>query len=228
MKRIRFWLGVLVAVLVLAEGTNARALSMVPGINLVDLLAEAQDIFAGSVTNVTDGINDLGLPYTEITVLISETFRGNLTGTYSFRQLGLMKPRPMADGLRTMAAAPEGIPRYAVGERVVLFLGEPASVTGLRMTVDFGYGKFVLGAGAAYNDYNNSGTFDSVSLADGLAAGNDARILSTKLGAVNPDDFLSMLRRATQGAWVQNGLMWKTSEGHSQVKPVKPGDRPVN
>jgi hypothetical protein len=81
----------------------------------------------GSVTAVTDGLNEFGLPYTEVTVAIDETLKGIETGTYTFRQFGLIAPRLTADGTMKIPAAPEGIPRYKVGESVLLFLGQPAS-----------------------------------------------------------------------------------------------------
>ena len=45
-----------------------------------------------------------------------------------------MKPRPSPDGKRLMMPAPEGFPRYASGEQVLLFLYPQARQTGLRTT----------------------------------------------------------------------------------------------
>jgi hypothetical protein len=66
------------------------------------------------VSTVTDGINDIGMPYTEVTVAIDETLKGTETGTYTFRQYGLITARLKAGGTVKIPAAPEGIPVYKV------------------------------------------------------------------------------------------------------------------
>jgi hypothetical protein len=128
-----------------------------------------------------------------------------------------------------MAAAPPEIPRYTVGDHVVLFLGEPASMTGLRTTLGLGIGRFVLGAGQVQNDYANEGVFSNVSIDASVATSNDQRILATSIGAVNPTDFLSLVRRAVQSNWTTTCLMWKTDEGKlcEVAPPRKPAKPPV-
>jgi hypothetical protein len=203
----------ILAVVVLAlVGGDARALTL-RSTNLVDLIRQSNSILKGYVTTVTDGVNEVGFPYTEITVQIEETIRGTESGTYTFRQFGLLQPRLTPDGTRMMPAAPEGIPKYEAGERVLLFLGQAARMTGLRSTTGLGYGKFVLGAGRAENDLGNDGVFRNISLDDGLTTSNDQRILETSQGAVNPDDLLSLVQRAVSEAWVETCKMWSTDVG---------------
>jgi hypothetical protein len=221
----RFWIAAVVSACVALVAGNAKALTL-PNLNLVDLLREAQAIVIGTVTSVTDGIDNIGLPYTEVTLRVEETLRGTPSTTLTFRQIGLQAPRLTADGTKLMLPAPEGIPRYAAGEHVLLFLGAPASMTGLRSTVGLGYGKFLVGGGQAINDLGNGGVFQNVSLATGIASRNDNRILKTTLGAVNPDDFLTLVRKAIQNDWVARCLMWKTDEGPNCV-PTNPQPRTV-
>ena len=195
--------------------------------NLVDLIRDANAIFVGSVTAVSDGVDaTYGLPYTEITLSVEERLRGGVPDIYTFRQFGLQHPRPTADGTKMMGAAPEGIPRYAVGERMLLFLNSPASMTGLQTTVGLGYGKFVLGPGTAVNDLGNEDVFQNISLQTGLATDNDTRILATTMGAVNPDDLLSLVHRAVEGNWVTTCQMWNTDAGMPscgpKARPIKP------
>ena len=208
----KWTLGGALAVVLALAGTNANALMIAPT-NLVDLVRDADVIVVGTVTTVTDGLDDTnGLPYSEVTLSLRETIRGLPSDNYTFRQFGLTNPRPTADGTMMIPAAPDGMPRYAVGDYVLLFMGAPASMTGLQSPIGLGYGKFTLGAGTAENDYRNAGVFQNVSLGAGLATDNDARILTTTNGPVNPDDLLSLVRRAVQNNWVQNCKMWITDQ----------------
>ena len=56
-------------------GTRAMALSLVEK-NVVDLLRESDAIAVGTVEKVSDGIDDHGIPYTEVTLKVSESIRG--------------------------------------------------------------------------------------------------------------------------------------------------------
>jgi hypothetical protein len=108
MKR-RAWLGALACALAILGASDADAMSL-RATNIVDLIKQSDAIVVGRIASVTDGIDARGIPYTEVTVQISETIRGDLSGTYTFRQFGLLKPRLTADGKRKMMPAPEGFP----------------------------------------------------------------------------------------------------------------------
>jgi hypothetical protein len=209
MRRWQLW-GTLTFVTALVAG-NTKAMTLA-NTNLVDLIRDADSIVVGSVSTVTDGVDTNGFPYTEVTVSVQEAIRGTQSDTYTFRQIGLQKPRLTADGTKMMLPAPEGIPRYAVGEHVLLFMGTPASMTGLQSTIGLGFGKFYLNAGSAVDDVGNEGVFQNVELRAGLATANDTRILTTSMGAVNPDDLLSLVHRAVAGNWAGTCQMWKTGE----------------
>lgn len=204
-------LAALMAAGVALSGGSARAMMLKPT-NLVNLLQDSEVILVGTVSDVTDGIGTMELPYTEVTIAVEETLRGGAAETYSFRQIGLKSERSAEDA-RTMMAAPEGMPKYEVGERVLLFVGPQATMTGLRTTVGLGNGKFELGADRAENEYANAGLFTNISLDAGLATPNDTRMLETTVGAVNGDDFLSLVRRAVENDWVSSCRMWQTDLG---------------
>lgn len=201
---------VAIAGLALAAG-DARAMTL-RETNLVDLIRQSDSIVFGQVTDVTDGLLDNGLPYTEVTVSVSEKLRGEESGTITFRQFGLRTPRPTGDG-RIIPAAPEGMPRYEIGEEILLFMNPAAVMTGLRSPVGLGNGKFTFGPGIAENALGNRGIFENISVERGITNANDDRILGTTMGAVNDTDLKSLVRRAVSARWVETCLMWNTEEG---------------
>lgn len=223
MKRRPFFCALALGCAALA-GTHAKAMSLVPT-NVVGLLSEADAIVVGSVEGLTDGIDERGIPYTEVTLGISETIRGELSGTYTFRQFGLMQPRLTADGTKKMMPAPEGFPRFAVGEHVVLFLHPRAAWTGLRTTVGLTQGKFTIGPGRLENGMGNAWLFHDIEVEQGLATGDDKRLLATEIGAVNPESFLSFVRRAVKDRWVETGRLRRTDGAppRSRVQPESSG-----
>jgi len=213
MARGSIGLAVLAVMLAAIGGAHAMTLS-VNDANIVELLQQSNDIVVGRVDSVTDGIDDRGIPYTEVTLDVSETIRGGVTGIYKFRQFGLLAPRLTADGKRKMMPAPTGFPRYSQGEDLVLFLRPKAAWTGFRMPAGVTQGKFTISAGRAENGMGNAGLFRNVHLDQGLVIEGDKRLLTTAGGPVNPDAFLSFVRRAVQDHWIENGRM---------TRPDRPG-----
>ena len=179
--------------------------------NMVDLLAQSNDIVVGRVASVTDGIDDRGIPYTEVTLSIDETIRGGLSGDYKFRQFGLLNPRILGDGQGRMMPAPAGFPKYVAGENVVLFLRPAASWTGFRMPAGVTRGKFNVGPGRIANEDDNAGLFDNVQLDESLANTSDQRMMKVG-GPANPATFLSFVRRAVRERWLESGRISRADE----------------
>jgi hypothetical protein len=202
-------------------GTNALAMSLTTA-NVVDLLGEANAIVVGRVEVVTDGLDERGIPYTEITLNISETIRGELAGTYTFRQFGLLKPRLTADGRRKMMPGPAGFPKYVPGENVLLFLRPAAAWTGFRMPAGVTHGKFTIAGGRVENGMGNAGLFRDVHLDKGLVTERDKRLLTTAAGPLNPDVFLSFVRRAVEERWIENGRMTGADRPGGPRMPPRP------
>jgi hypothetical protein len=208
----RAFFGYLIVAGLALAGRSAMALSLVEQ-NVVELLRDSDAIVVGTVGTVTDGVDDHGMPYTEITLNVSESIRGALPEKYTFRQFGLLKPRPSQDGKRLLMPAPEGFPKYASGEQVILFLYPQARKTGLRTTAGLMQGKFTMGPGFVANDKGNAGLFRNVRLDQGLLADSDKRLLATESGAMSPDAFLSFVRRAVAGRWVETGRLTSRGKG---------------
>jgi hypothetical protein len=174
--------------------------------NIVDLIADSETIIRGSVKGVTDGFEN-GVPYTQVTVQVSETLRGDVGAEYTFRQFGLTKPRSMGNGKVYLGISPDGWSRYAVGENAMLFLYKRASMTGLQTTVGLGQGKIVFQGGNAVSQTGNEGLFENVNVDAKLLNDKDKRLLATKKGAVNADGFLSFVRRAVRDRWIEGGKL---------------------
>jgi hypothetical protein len=108
------WTGLLLACALALWSPAAQATSMTRQ-NLADLIGLSELILVGQVTALTDGF-EAGVPFTEVTVAVHESIRGETGPTYSFRQFGLLAPRDLGDGRRYLGVSPDGWPRFQVGE----------------------------------------------------------------------------------------------------------------
>jgi len=187
-----------------AESTTEATASGAP--NIVDLIADSETIISGAVKEVTDGF-DNGIPYTQVTIEIKETLRGQVGEEYTFRQFGLTQPRKMENGKVYIGTTPEGWSKYEVNEDAMFFLYKPASITGLQTTTGLSQGKVMFKGGNAISQAGNEGLFENVDDNAGLLNDKDKRLLATKRGAVNAEGFKSFVRRAVNGKWIEGGKM---------------------
>ena len=195
--------GMAVALLLAASATA----STVAPRNLVHLIDDAQDIVVGSVTNVTDGIDPQGVPYTEVTLAVGETLRGPAQDTLSFRQFGLLAPRVLPSGKTMYAVRPPGWPQYATGERVLLFLTRPASQTGLRTTVGLEQGKFAITNNVLRSAAGEGALFDGVDAASQLLSTEDRALMASPSAQYDANAFIAFVRRAVSQQWVETGSL---------------------
>ena len=181
----------------------AHATSVMP-LTVVDLIGHADTIVAGQVVSVVDGFDSRGLPYTEVTIKVSDTIRGKKAETYTFRQFGLDKPRKLADG-RTYLGRPIAWPTWRKDETAIVFMYGKARTTGFQTTVGLGQGKMSLANGVAVNGYDNASLFRGVKANRGLLTAEEQKMFATKKGPVNADTFRKFLHRAVDGNWVKKG-----------------------
>jgi hypothetical protein len=205
-KRRPNYLGMAGLCLLLASA-NAFATMQQRETNIVELMGKSELILRGNVKSVTDGIDARGFPYTEVTVHVAEAIRGEVGTEYTFRQFGLLKPRSMGNGLVNLMVTPAGWTTYVQGEETILFLNRPAKYTGLQTTVGLAHGKFKISKAGASNDTNNSGVFEHVKVEPNLLVGSDRQVMSTKKGAVDAKAFVSLVRKAVNGRWIEQGSM---------------------
>jgi hypothetical protein len=197
----------LAAALALLAGPAAHAMKLKPQ-NLTQLIADSQSIIAGKVTRVTDGVAPNGMPYTEVTLSVSDSAKGELRGgkSFTFRQFGLLEPRKLPSGKTLIAVTPEGFPRWAVGEQVIAFMHKPASRTGLQTTAGLAQGKLNVLNGKVANEFGNRGLFEGVKIEEGLLSEKERAMLKSQ-GAVDAATFVGLVGRAVSGNWIQNGEM---------------------
>ena len=188
-------------------GTLASATTFQREANIVDLLSQSELILRGTVTSVTDGIDDRGIPYTEVKLHVSESLRGQVGSDYTFRQFGLLKPRDMGNGTVNLMVTPAGWATYAKGEETILFLRKHAAWTGLQTTAGLGQGKFKVAMASATNQANNAGLFKHVVINPSVLGTKEQRAMLTSQGPVNVNAFTSLVRQAVQNQWVEKGSM---------------------
>jgi hypothetical protein len=203
-RRLRALARAAVATLGLAAAVApAHATSVMP-LTVVDLIGHSDAIVAGQVVSVVDGFDSRGLPYTEVTLKVSDTIRGKKAETYTFRQFGLDKPRKLADG-RTYLGRPAGWPVWRKDETAIVFMYSKSRTTGFQTTVGLGHGKMSLANGVALNGYDNATLFSGVKSNRGLLNAEEQKMFTTKKGPVDADTFRKFLHRAVDGNWVKKG-----------------------
>ncbi len=204
-SRVRRGVALLAALALLAIGSNAAMAKTIRKHNLVELMTHSDSIVVGTVTEKTDGFRG-GLPYTEITLNVGRSLKGDHGQTFSFRQFGLIEPRATGDGRVNLMVTPSGWPTYAVGEQVVLFLHKPASKTGLRTTAALTQGKFTIRDGRIANGIDNEALFAGVQISANLEKAQ-RELLTRRSGAFPTADFLSLVETAVRERWIEKGVM---------------------
>lgn len=124
-----------VAALLLAW-TEAGALTMVRPLPVAEVAAGADRIVHARVAGVVSGRDESGLPATWITFDVARTLKGPATGRLVTKEFGTAEP--LSDGTAGRVA---GMPRYVVGEEVVVFL-RPTSKRGFSSPVGLGQGVY--------------------------------------------------------------------------------------
>lgn len=204
--RVPALMGLLAAIVLLAAPA-AQAMKL-RSQNLTQLISQSESIIAGTVKTVSDGIDANGVPYTEVTIVVSSSAKGNhqQASEYTFRQFGLLEPRRMDNGHDLLAVTPDGFARWREGETVVAFMYKPAAVTGLRTTAGMAQGKLTMINGMLINEFNNAGLFDGVEIDGDLLSSEEQNMLTTP-GAVDAQTFMSLVSRAVSENWIANGEM---------------------
>jgi len=200
----RAWLGLVLAGFLACNALPANAASVMKR-NLVDLIDLSDQIMVGNVVHVTDGFQN-GVPFTQITLQVKESYLQDVGETFTFRQFGLTEPRPVGDKMY-LGVSPDGWPSFAQGEQVMVFLCEPGSMTGFCTTIGLFQGKFVIENGQIANEIANRGLFDDVRFDGGLLSPSQEKCVLNTEGAIPAADMISIVRTAVQDSWIDQGRM---------------------
>jgi len=194
-----------VSLAVLAAGAGVAQANSMKKQNLLELMQATDSIVVGTVTKKTDGFQQ-GLPYTEITLEVGQSVKGDHGPSYTFRQFGLIEPRSMGNGKVNLMVTPEGWPTYTEGEKVMLFLHAPASETGFQTTAGLVQGKFAIRGDRIANGTGNDALFDGVQINRKLKP-ELQDLVNQPAGSYRAEDFLSLVRTAVEENWIENGVM---------------------
>lgn len=201
-RRVRPWLA---GALLLLMAPMVRATTVLP-LNLADLVKHSDAIVIGTVEKVTDGFDERHVPYTEVTLRVSDRLRGPAGDTLRFRQFGLTAPRTIG-GRTYLGVSPDGWPTWQERERVMVFLGRPGKQTGLRTTVGLGQGKMQLRDGTLANAAQNAGLFKDLRVTARDLSAEQRAMLKTERKPVDTAAFVSLVRRAVNENWIGTGAM---------------------
>jgi hypothetical protein len=198
-------LTLLVSIIVFTLSLNVAHAKNMKKQNLVELMTHTDSILIGTVSNRTEGFFQ-GLPYTEITLDVGQSLKGNHGPSYTFRQFGLIEPKSMGDGRVNLMVTPAGWPTYVMGEQVMLFLHKPASETGFQTTAGLTQGKFTIKGKQIANDTSNDSLFAGVKI-NGKLTTTQQDLVNQPGGAYETEAFLSLVKTAVEQNWIENGVM---------------------
>jgi hypothetical protein len=201
MKREHYKLifGVLLVACLAATFPTAKA-TTVKKMTVADLINYGDKIISGRVIAVNDGFNANNLPYTDVTVEVKESLKGNASGSYTFRQFGLMEPRDMGNGVTYVGVSPDGFPRFAAGEDVVVFLFARTQA-GFESAAGLMQGKFTVNGQSLANDINNLGLFKDINVNQSQLTPAEQKMLATEEGPLDTELFKGFVKKAVQQGW---------------------------
>jgi hypothetical protein len=177
----------------------SRATSMSAPVNLATMVHDAPVIVRGIVSSVrTARTGQLG--HVEVTLDVVQGVRGVPDRTFTFRQIGLGAPDGAAADGRVYLGGIPGMPHYAKGQQVLLFLG-PESAAGFRTPIGLAQGKFDIAAGNAQNGTGNRDLFRSISTGEALLTERQTAMLETTRGAISAETLTGLVQRAVDENW---------------------------
>lgn len=190
---------------ILALSLNVAHAKSINKQNLVELMTHTDSILIGTVSGKADGFQE-GLPYTEITLEVGQSVKGDHGSTYTFRQFGLIEPKPTGDGRINLMVTPAGWPTYNKGEQVMLFLHKPASETGFQTTAGLTQGKFTIRGNQVANGVDNEALFAGIKI-NGKLSPTQQDLVNQAGGSFAAEAFFSLVKTAVDENWIESGVM---------------------
>lgn len=199
-----------VLALFMASSSPVSGQAVAPGIprhNLAELIAESQRILLARVESVTDSLIDDGVPYTEITLSVTESFKGPATRQYQFRQFGKRRVAGSKAHEQFPEMSMQGFPQWSEGETVLVFLPRPARMSGMQTTIGLTQGKLVESKGRFASRSGIEGIFENLVVEAGDLTSDQIDMLKGEQQTVDATALLDLLRRAIDENWIERGVM---------------------
>lgn len=193
--KTRITLTCFVTVAFVCLGVLTSVGTTVEKMNVAKLMEYSELILVGQVISMTDGFDGNNLPYTDITIQVSEAIKGSAGGNFVFRQFGLMAPRDMGDGTTFLGVSPDGFAHFAIDEQVMVFLHEKTSL-GFQSSAGLLQGKFTIEDSQVYNDLNNADLFKGIDLDAALLTPDEQKMIDTNYGKCREAIFRGFIRKA--------------------------------
>ncbi len=180
-------------------GAPAGHATTMEKVNIAKLMQRSDLILVGRVVRVIDGLDGDNLPFTEVTLRVAEAIKGSAENDYTFRQFGLVAPKEM-EGRTYLGVSPEGWPKFKEGEQALVFL-YPTTTLGFQSTVGLIQGKFRIEDDQIFNEIENVGLFDGVSVDPKLLTKEERKMIGTVRGRYPSVTFRGFVRKAVQEGW---------------------------
>jgi len=178
----------------------ARATSVIP-LYLEEIVDQSAVAFEGTVTENRNARDEEGRPVTYTTFAVSDALKGNPGSTYTIKQLGA----ETEGGLNYRAY---GIPKFSVGQHVVVFLYGKSSA-GFSSPVGLAQGRFAVGTDETGESVSNGRDFRDMArnLVSASVLDAQARSTTAPVRKMNLAQFKDLVRNhakaramATEGA----------------------------
>ena len=193
--------GLVILSIVLLVAVMASATTVVK-VNVEQMISHGDVIIVGHVVGLSDGFDANNIPYTKVTVNVSQSLKGGVNGNYSFRLFGLLAPREV-NGRTYLGVSPDGWPKFAMGEKVMLFMHGPSSL-GFQSPVGLMQGKFTMDDSEMCNAINNMGLFKDVTVDPSQLTDAEQKLLDVEQGPVRAESFVSFVEKAVANNWFNN------------------------
>jgi len=191
---------VALAVSLVCLGSPAGHATTMEKVNIAKLMQRSDLILVDQVVRVTDGFDKNNLPFTEVTLRVAEAIKGIAAGDYTFRQFGLVAPKETEGGRTYLGVSPEGWPKFKEGEQTMVFL-YPTTSLGFQSTVGLFQGKFQIENDQVFNEIENAGLFDGLSVDPHLLTKEEQKLVGTVRGRCPSETFRGFVRKAVQESW---------------------------
>ena len=204
-KRCPNYIGMAGLCLLLASA-NAIATMQQRETNIVELVGKSELILRGTVKSVTDGIDASWLPlYGSNAFMSPRRFAARSEPSTPSASSGCSSRAAWATAWSiSWSLRPAGPRMRRAKKQFCSSIGAPSTPV-FRPPSAWPMENSRYPTAGASNDANNSGLFTHVKVEPNLLAGSDRQMMSIEKGPVDTKAFVSLVRKAVKGRWIEAG-----------------------